>query len=204
MPRILALLGLIAYPFASFYGAQHGYWGPALAALSALVLGTALMLNSWARIFLSVVAVGIVIAAVLGVGSAGESLVYAQPVLINLGLASLFGHTLLDGRTPLITRFIRVERGELDSRMRRYGLQLTRAWTLFALVLALESLLVALFAERKTWALVTGFVNYALTGLFFVVEYQVRVRVLCHLEHRGFIHFLAFLARCRPAAVLED
>lgn len=150
------------------------------------------------------VAAGIGIPVVAGSGPVGESLMYALPVLINFGLAYLFGHTLLDGRTPLITRFIRAERGELDVKTRHYGLQLTRMWTLFACGLALESLFVALFAGPQTWALVTGVVNYALTGLFFVIEYQVRVRVLSHLEHRGFVHFLWFMSRRGVAAILKD
>lgn len=175
-----------------------------MAALGVLALGTALATSGWARMVLAVVAAGIGIQIAAGPGPIGEGLIYVQPVLINLGLGFLFGRTLLDGRTPLITRFIRAERGELDVKTRHYGLQLTRMWTLFACGLALESVFVALFAGPQTWALVTGVVNYALTGLFFVTEYQVRVRVLSHLEHRGFVHFLWFLSRRGVAAILND
>jgi uncharacterized membrane protein len=200
---MLALLGLVTYPFASWYGARVGDWWPALAALATLAVGIALQSGGWVRIALMTVAIGVPVAMATAVISA-VALVYAQPVLINAGLSYLFGRTLLGSRTPLITRFIQADRGDLDMVTRRYGLQLTRVWTAFTALLALECLVLAVFADRDTWALVTSFVNYGLTGLLFVVEYPVRVRVLSHLEHRGFLHYLSFLSQCRPAVLLRD
>lgn len=88
MPQILALLGLIAYPFASWYGALDGDWRPALAALGTLALGVALQSRGWARNTLGAMAI-ITLSTLIVPGFSGDVLVYAQPVLINLGLSFL-------------------------------------------------------------------------------------------------------------------
>ena len=204
MPAALLLGTLVSYPFAAHYGAASGQWLPALGVLSGLLLMLAFNTNGWHRGLLVLSVAAIVVAATFDLGQSGVLLVYSQPVLINLVLCYLFGHTLLAGRQPLITRYIGAIRGSLDAPTRRYGRRLTQVWTLLSAALALESVLLAMFAPREIWSLVTGFLNYLLIATVIVVEYQVRVRVLSHLRHRGFVRFLLSLARCPLNTILKD
>ena len=204
MPAAFLIGMLVSYPFAARYGAVSGQWLPALGALSGLLLMLAFNTNGWHRGLLVLSVAAIVVAAMFDLGQSGALLVYSQPVLINLVLCYLFGHTLLGGRQPLITRYIGAIRGSLDAPTRRYGRRLTQVWTLLSAALALESVLLAMFAPREIWSLVTGFLNYLLIAAVIVVEYQVRVRVLSHLQHRGFVRFLLSLARCPLSTILKD
>lgn len=204
LASLLSISALIAYPFTAAWGARNGEWLPALLALCALLAGLAISQQGWRRWLAACAAVTVLASIRIESEQLGTLLLHSQPILINLSLCFLFGHTLAPGRTPLISRIIRMERGGLDPSTTRYGRRLTWFWTLFTAALALESLLLALFADQALWAQVTGFVNYALTALLFIAEYPIRVRVLNHLEHRGFIHFLASLPRYSPRQLLKD
>jgi uncharacterized membrane protein len=198
------MLALIAYPFTAWFGARHDQWLPALLALGLLLTGIALGRRGRSRLLAAALAIVVLGAGLTDASAAGAALVKLQPVLINLGLSYLFGHTLFGGHTPLITRIILLERGELDAATRRYGRNLTRFWALFTAALALEALLLALFASEALWAQLTGALNYALVALLFVAEYPLRVRLLDHLEHHGFWHFIGTLPKYSPRAILRD
>ena len=204
LPAALVLGTLVSFPFAAHYGAASGKWLPALGVLSGLLLMLAFNANGWHRGLLVMGAAAIVAGATFDQGQSAALLVYSQPVLVNLALCYLFGRTLLNRRQPLITRYIGAIRGSLDAPTRRYGRRLTQVWTLLSAALALESVLLAVFAPREIWSLVTGFLNYLLVAAVIVVEYQVRVRVLSHLKHRGFVRFLLSLARCPLSTILKD
>ena len=203
MPAGLLLGTLVVYPFAAHYGAASGQWMPALAVLAALLLLLGVNADGWHRILLALSGAAIVVIATLDQGRSGIFLVYSQPVLINLALCYLFGHTLLAGRQPLINCYIRMIRGELDKPTGRYGRRLTQVWTLLFAALSVESVLVAAFAPREIWSLTTGFLNYLLIAAVFVVEYRIRRRVLGHLQHSGFMRYLFALTRCPLRAVLK-
>ena len=198
------LLGaLVVYPFSAHYGATIGHWMPAFLVLAGLLLLLAIGTGGWYRLLLVLSSAVVGAVAVLDDGQGGMLLLYGQSVLVNVALCFLFGHTLLDGRRPLINRYMRAIRGELDAPTARYGRRLTQVWTLLFATLSLESVLVAVVASDETWALVTGMFNYLLIAAVFVVEYQVRVRVLSHLTHPGFMGFLLALTRCPLNTVLK-
>ena len=199
------LLGaLVTYPLAAHYGASSGQWMPAVCVLAALLLLLAAGVRGWYRILLAVSGAVVAAIVVLDDGQAGALLAYSQPVLVNVALCYLFGHTLLGGRRPLINRYMQAIRGDVDVPTALYGRRLTQFWTLLFAALALESLLVAYFASGETWSLVTGTFNYLLIVVVIVVEYQTRIRVLSHLTHPGFTAFLRALTRCPPSTLLKD
>lgn len=122
-------------------------------------------------------------------------LLYWQPILINGAGCYLFARTLAPGQMPLVTRFAAVVRGYLHPDVVRYTRRVTQAWALFFALLALESLLLALFAPLRFWSLFTNFINYLLVAVFFAVEYCIRIRCLAHLEHPSFVKFLRSLLK---------
>jgi uncharacterized membrane protein len=120
------------------------------------------------------------------------------PVLINLVMALVFGSTLLPGATPLITQFSQIMKGNLDAKALRYTRYVTLAWVIFFIFLALESLLLALYASNLVWSLFTNFVNYLFLLLFFLAEYLLRVRLFPEQEHPGFLSFMRSLTKVDP------
>ena len=204
LPAGLLLGALVAYPLAAHYGAGSGQWMPAICVLVALLLLLATGAGGWRRILLVMAGVVVGAVAVVGDGRAGALLAYSQPVLVNVALCCLFGHTLLGGRRPLINRYILAIRGDVDAPTALYGRRLTQFWTVLFAALALESVLVAYFASGETWSLVTGVFNYLLIAVVIAVEYRTRTRVLSHLTHPGFTAFLRALTRCPLSTLLRD
>lgn len=125
----------------------------------------------------------------------GLSVLYAPPILVNAGLALLFGHSLLRGNTPLVTRYSILLRGKLEPDVVSYTRNVTRLWTLFFSAMTLETLLLALFAPLEVWSLFANILNYVFTALLFAAEYLFRIRHLSHLEHPGFIRFVTSIFR---------
>ncbi|MBN8481589.1 MAG: xanthomonadin biosynthesis protein [Xanthomonadales bacterium] len=128
----------------------------------------------------------------------------ALPVLVNLALAWLFGHTLVAGRRPLIARVILALEGEerlAERGVAAYARGLTLAWTLlllaqafvFAWLLGVRHGLLGwpprVFAE--TWLVVGG---WLVPIVFMVAELAFRRRRLPHVRHdppRVFLQRLA-------------
>lgn len=130
-----------------------------------------------------------------------STLLLLPPVFIHLLLALVFGSTLLPGATPLITQFSQIMKGKLDAKALKYTRRVTLAWVIFFVVMALESVLLALYAPPLVWSLFTNFLNYLFLLLFFLVEYVLRVRLFPEQEHPGFIPFLRSLAKIDPRCI---
>ena len=192
----MAMLILLAYP-----GIVHvsivfaNPWPVALLLTALCILALWQAQQSGRKWF----AVGLVLlmGAIWGLAARSEllPLLYWQPILINAVGCYLFARTLAPSQMPLVTRFAAIVRGYLHPDVARYTRRVTQAWALFFALLALESLLLALFAPVRLWSLFTNVINYLLVGVFFVVEYCVRIRCLAHLEHPSFIGFLRSLLK---------
>ena len=169
-----------------------------LTAIALLILLLALVLlvsRSWKeRIILGLLSVGTV-ALLSTAGLSEQLLLYAMPVLINLGLAIFFGQSLLANRTPVITRFATLLRKEMHPKVVVYTRHVTQLWTIFFIVLTIESLLLALYAPIETWSLFTNLLNYMFTALFFTGEYIFRIHYLDDLEHMSFPRFIQNLSK---------
>jgi uncharacterized membrane protein len=194
----LSLLLLLAYPFALHLGVLHHRLQPALLILLSLflLLGVAMASRGNRYGWLMLAATGAAGIA-LSAGKIDPALlVRLPPVVINGLLCLLFGHTLLPGQHPLISRFAEIIHGHaLDDRALRYTRGVTQLWTGLFAFMALESLLLGLLAPPTVWSLFTNFFNYLLVGLVFLLEYRLRLKRLTHLEHPGFGGFLLALRR---------
>jgi uncharacterized membrane protein len=160
------------------------------------------------------------VAAIVGLyalsGSSAAALpLFVPPVAINAFMAWAFGHTLLDGRVPLIERIVRAlhEPGEdLDPAIARYARRLTGTWTALFIVLTIVNLALALCATPgglllaaavqppvtvplASWSLFANVLNYVFVGILFVLEYAWRQRVFPQQRYRNIFDFTQRVAR---------
>jgi uncharacterized membrane protein len=159
---------------------RGAYWAAAATGSAASVL---FLLMSWwseGRRALRTPWIGIVIvllaaqiATWLGYHSA-VALVLAPSVIINAALLILFGQTLLPGREPLITRFRRLEHGEVTPMFASYTRNLTIAWTLLFSFGVVVSLMAVGMGDVALWSWVSLILLPAMTGALFLGEHVYR------------------------------
>jgi uncharacterized membrane protein len=112
---------------------------------------------------------------------------FLQHVATNLMLAAVFGTTLMQGRKALCTHFAETVHGSLAPDVARYSRQITLAWTLFFLAIALVSCVLFSFFGIATWSVFANFLTFPLILLMFAVEYRVRLRMLPNLEKHSIL-----------------
>jgi uncharacterized membrane protein len=172
----------LAYPFLVYWVlGQPRQWPGLLLTMTAL-LGLCLCIpGTRVRIVVALVAFAL---AAAGVASANElTLLFLPPILVNLGLAGLFGHTLTNGGEALITRFARMEEPAPDSAVLIYTRRLTFVWTAFFLGMAGVSGCLAAFAPREAWVWFTAVGNYLCVAALFAIEYAYRQRRFPRKNH---------------------
>lgn len=195
-PRIAAWILVLSYPPAVHVAVLLDKEELAFPALALLVVGmTLLLLTGKARrsgganigftlvLFVALTAVALLYRPMLPV--------LFLPVLINAALCTVFGRTLLPGREPLLTRFARLQEPSLPVEIAVYTRTLTSLWCLFFAAMTLESLMLALFADRPTWSLFANFLNYLFVVIFFGVEYGYRRWHFRNRVHQPLHRFLA-------------
>lgn len=196
---MLLLALLIAYPVSIHLAIINGYTITALLILlSAFIL---LFSNKWSgRLLLGFVSAGavIVLSSVINIHS--QFILYLMPLLINAGLALYFGQSLLPGKTPIITLYAIYFRGELDPKAVIYTRRVTKIWVLFFIFLAVESLLLALFASIEIWSLFVNILNYLFIALVFAGEYYIRIH---YLDDRGHLSFPRFIYKLTQVKISE-
>jgi uncharacterized membrane protein len=215
LPALLALAYLATAQAAVFMASDT------LALIAGMILALLVLLPGLLRLRIAALLCLVLVAAAL-MWLHGRALahlpLYLPPILLNLFLAWLFGHTLAAGRVPLVERMVRAIGAHpepLADTVVRYARQVTLAWTLFFIAMALLNLLLAMLAvphgllsafgvtpplvvPQTTWSLFANLLNYLLVGVFFVAEFAWRRRVLGPLPYRGFGDFLGRLARVGP------
>jgi uncharacterized membrane protein len=198
LPRWLALGGsallYTVYPAAVCGAIASGQPRLALAA-TCVALGILLVtLRRWR----SVGAVLLIAAPIvlLAAGAAiAQPLVFVPPIVLNLGLAFLFGRSLRGAREPLISTFARVERGTLEPDLARYTRTLTGVWVAFFVGAAALSALLALTAPPALWAWFVAVGNQVAVALLFVGEYCFRRLHFPHYRHASPLALVAIVAR---------
>jgi uncharacterized membrane protein len=98
------------------------------------------------------------------------------PVLMSLGFATLFLHSLWSPPV-MIERFARLAEPDLPEAARPYLRKVTIAWITFLLANATVAAWTVLYGTIGQWTLYNGFISYLLMGAMFGGEYLVRQRV---------------------------
>ena len=191
--RIVPWLGiaalLVGYPLLAHYTNESAHDGSlgALVAIAPVVL-IALVLAWRSPRRLTMLGVLALLGIALWAGwSALENhfgLVYwLQHVGMQLILFMTFGRTLIAGRQPLCTRFARAVHAVVTPQHEIYARQVTIAWTLFFVAMALASTLLFFLAPLATWSVFANFLTLPLVALMFVGEYWVRRWALPEMRH---------------------
>jgi uncharacterized membrane protein len=220
MKLVLAVLAL-AYPVCAHLATLLGR--PALrtvavAALAALVLLPLLRARPLAGALATLAAV--VAGAALARHGKLDLLLFAPPVLIPAFGAWLFGHTLAQGRVPLIEQLVALIHGDgpIDPGVRAYSRRLTCAWAAVMALLAATNFVLALLAVPGGLLLAFGFAppvavplawwswlanvgGYLLLGVLFAAEYAYRRRRFPDQPYRNFADFLARVRSVGPRLV---
>ncbi|MFP6562304.1 hypothetical protein WJ542_28985 [Paraburkholderia sp. B3] len=126
---------------------------------------------------------------------------YIEHVSFNLGMALLFGRTLVERRVPLCTQFAALIRGSLPPAIARYTRQITVAWTLFFVATAAVSTLMFAIAPIVAWATFANYVALPLVGAMFVAEHACRRFALPRESHSGMLDAIRAYRRSRPEPV---
>lgn len=114
----------------------------------------------------------------------GLAVAYGIPhAAVYLFLLWFFGHTLLSGKEPLITRLARRVHGTLPPEMEAYTRGVTLAWCVFFAAQVIVSALLFNYASLNIWSLFITIMNFPLLVLMFVSEYAYRMA-----RHRDFPH----------------
>jgi uncharacterized membrane protein len=147
------------------------------------------------------VAYAVVSHYVLGMDKAGtwvHWLYLAQHVGINLVLGLMFGRSLTGRYEPLVTAVARLVHEQMTPALVRYTRQVTVAWTTFFFVMAIVSILLFLLAPIGTWSVFANLLTLPLVAVMFIVENEVRKRILPAEDQIGILGTLrAFRANFR-------
>src|SRR5271156_2951611 len=102
-------------------------------------------------------------------------------------MAASFGRSLVGHRTALCTQLADRLHGPLNAQELRYTRRVTAAWALFFLSIAAATVGFFLLAPLRIWSLFANFCVLPLTGLMFVAEYSIRLRVLPQVSRPGLL-----------------
>jgi uncharacterized membrane protein len=164
-------------------------WAPrvtAAAAVLAVFLWAATLRTAGA--FASGALLAVIVAG--SVAGAPNLLLYAPPVAINLALAAVFGASLCAGHTPVISRFARMEQGDLPPDLASYTRALTWIWTVLFVAMACSATALAFFAPLEAWSVFANVVSYLLVAALFIGEYAYRRWRFRHYHHATLIELM--------------
>lgn len=151
-----------------------------------------------------------------------QVVIFLPPVLVNLSLCWIFGHTLLGESTPLVLRIVRLLHGthDLADPVPSYARKVTVCWTALFLFNAVACLVLALCAAPggllilagyrpmftvpvRDWSLFADIGSNVLVGLMFIIEYIYRRRIFPWQPYRNFFDFLRRAAAIGPALLAD-
>lgn len=169
-------LALIGFPFAVYFGIT--YWGITIIAPVMLLLFTLRLTLAQAKLrelawLLKAVAVigGLLALASWGLKQTQWLLYY--PVLVNLALLLLFGHSLFKPPT-LVERLARLSEPDLPPQAIVYTRRVSQVWCLFFIINGSIALYTCLSGDIKLWTLYNGAISYLLIGILMSVEWLIR------------------------------
>jgi uncharacterized membrane protein len=169
----LATVGL-AYPFLVYFGMQVlPPMAIVVALLAFIALRSAGIGGSPAERSMIVVSAGVGL-GVLAIATLAPLIsLKSYPILLSIGLAVLFSHSLL--RPPTVMEQIaRLRQPKLEQATISYLRKLTLVWLCFFILNATFSAVTAFWASLETWTLYNGLISYLLIGCIFTGEFAVR------------------------------
>lgn len=96
------------------------------------------------------------------------------PVVINFSIFFIFFISSFAKET-VIQKFARLIEPDIKPKALEYTRKLTYVWVLFTFLIFSISL-GTIFLSQRIWEIYNGFISYILVGIFFAIEYIIRVR----------------------------
>jgi len=96
------------------------------------------------------------------------------PPVVNFAFFAVFFSSLFKEKT-IIQKIALAAEPDADENVMQYTKKLTYIWSAFMFLNFLISLL-SVFMSKKIWAIYNGFISYLLVGMFFAIEYVIRLR----------------------------
>jgi uncharacterized membrane protein len=101
--------------------------------------------------------------------------IFIPPIVVNLGVAIMFGATLRPGHEPLVTRLARFHHKEgLPQPLLRYTRILTILWAGLTAAMAIEAGVLAAAFDIETWSWAVNIVNPLILVAFFIAQFWYR------------------------------
>ena len=97
-----------------------------------------------------------------------------QYVAMQVALAAVFGRSLMAGQEPLVTRIARLVHQQLPPPIERYTRNVTLAWAVFFIAMAVVAILLYVWANRAVWSAFVNLLTVPCLGAMFGAEYVVR------------------------------
>lgn len=166
---IISTLLFLTYPYLVYKGVEAGVVWFAPTMIAGFYLWQALHAKDVRACFKNL---DNVLLLILGTIFYQDLAAKLMPIFIQLSLMDFFGKTLRKGKGPsLVERFASLDFPEIPPVISRYCRHLTIMWTGFFAFNVLACVVLALFAPVSWWAIYTGGMIFALTGLLMVGEY---------------------------------
>lgn len=181
--HVLAAVASLAYVAGSQWlmvSAPTSPWSAVALLVPMLAVVCAWMWHSRQRLLSACAAAAIVFLvarALAGSQVAAEKLYVAQHVVVHLCLALWFGASLRRGQTAFISSLAARVHRQLTPPMHAYTRQVTVAWTIYFVVMALVSLALFAGAPFETWATFANLLTPLALALMFGGEYLLRYRL---------------------------
>jgi len=166
---IFSSLLVLLYPYLVYRGIQEGVVWFAPTVIASIYLYQAIKAPNTRLLFKQL---DVVFLLILGSIFYQDLIAKVIPVFIQLSLMNFFAKTLKAGKGPsLIERFAQLDFPDIPPVISQYCRYLTLMWTAFFAFNIVACIGLALFAPTTWWALYTGVIIFALSGVLMVGEY---------------------------------
>ena len=189
---LILIILVVFYPFIIYFGLKHFNLRYAILSIAFIFLlrlffikRTSQQVTGLGLAPLILPLIGLII-CILGFIINSPIIIKLYPVLINLLLFSIFSYSLIYPPT-IIEKLARLQTKILPKQAIAYTRKVTIAWCIFFILNGSVSLYTLIFSSIEIWALYNGLIAYLLIGLFFVIEYIIRVFVKKHINQSSSI-----------------
>jgi uncharacterized membrane protein len=219
MIQLTLILGYISLSYVSVLQGGAGYASAAMIFLALMLLLKPLRRRrKWAVALILAIGAGVTTPLASHLAPVA---IFLPPVIINVWLAWLFGHTLTSGNIPLVERLVRILHANQeipDPTVWHYARRVTGCWTGLFIFNALLCAVLALFGRPHGlldlygqsfalsvpivwWAYFSDIGCHLLVGAFFLGEYTYRRRRFPWQPYGNIIEFLRHAARVGPLLI---
>lgn len=121
------------------------------------------------------------------------TVLYVPPLTVSLFLLWLFGRSLGQGRTALISQVAEAYHGELPKQLALYTRRLTLIWTVYFAIFASSVFYLGFINTASNWSFYLNLSNYIIIALLVGGEYLLRIYRFKDIQHPSFISFIRLI-----------